>query len=116
MNYRILHLREAHMRDRGFRSLAAAGPVDLGYYQEVYSGEIADAGNDTAMLESLFHTFNVDHPADYRAHSMSVSDIVMLDNARLWFCDSIGWVALTGENAPVAKSPLVLDVSGKAGR
>lgn len=47
------------------------------------------------MLESLFVKFNLKFPADYRARSMSVSDVVVLhENGvdKAYFCDSIGFV------------------------
>ena len=42
-------------------------------YQLVFEGEV-----DTNDLEALYEKFNVDHPAGYRGHSLSMSDIVEL--------------------------------------
>jgi hypothetical protein len=115
VNYKFLRARPEHERDLMFRRLENIGAVDLGKYAAIYEGDV-DGQDDETVLEDLFRTFNIDHPADFRAPSMSVGDIVMLDRSRLWFCDSFGWVELKGENAPVAYSVLVLDVSGRAAR
>ena len=45
-------------------------------------------------LEDIYCTFNVDHPADFKGHSLSVSDVVVLhqngqDTAH--YCDSVGF-------------------------
>ena len=51
------------------------------------------------MLESLYATFNVDHPEDFRGHSMSVSDVVALRENGAVTChyvDSIGYKELPG--------------------
>jgi hypothetical protein len=116
MNYMFLRAREEFQRDLMFRSLDRIGPVDLSKYEVIYAGECADDGQDQVILEGLFQTFNIAHPEDFRAASMSVGDIVMLGNARLWFCDSVGWVALTGENAPVAYSRVTLYEASRPAR
>jgi YodL-like protein len=108
MNYKIVRPLEAFERDLLFRSLDRIGTVDLDKYVVTYSADITDVGSDAAVLETLFQIFNTDHPADFRQHSMSVGDIVVLDGARFWFCDSIGWVQLTGDNAPKPNSRLSL--------
>jgi hypothetical protein len=108
MNYKILRPREQFQRDLMFRSLDRIGPVDMNKYEMIYHGEIEDAGADKPLLDCLFETFNINHPADFRHASMSVGDVVMLDCSRLWFCDTVGWVALT--------SRLELDVTGRAVR
>ena len=65
------------------------GGFDIADYETVYSGKIT--GTDTEMiLEDLFYAFNMDHPSDFRGHSLSVSDVVALDG-ELWYCDSFGW-------------------------
>lgn len=56
------------------------------------------------MLERLFEKFNLQHPADYRGRSMSVSDVVVLhENGRdtAHFCDSIGFVEIPQFFSPI---------------
>lgn len=47
----------------------------------------------STSLDDLFREFNRDQPKDYNAHSLSVGDIVQLNN-RFYFCDSCGWKEL----------------------
>ena len=64
-------------------------------YKEVYSGDVVpDEYGPTHTLEDLFQTFNINHPADFKGHSLSVSDVVELDG-RYWYCDSVGWLDIT---------------------
>ena len=45
-------------------------------------------------LDSLYEKFNIAHPADYTGHSLSVSDIVVLNengNVKAYFVDSISF-------------------------
>ena len=60
------------------------------HHTEVYAAPLA-AGT---TLEDIYRTFNVDHPADFKGHSLSVSDVVVLhqngqDTAH--YCDSVGF-------------------------
>jgi len=117
MNYKFIRARDEFQRDLMFRSLDCIGPVDLGKYEVIYDGEIEDdTGQDHLVLEDLYRIFNIDHPADFRAASMSIGDIVMLDRSRMFFCDRVGFVELTGEHAPVKYSRLQLYVSGRPAR
>lgn len=50
-------------------------------------------------LDSLYEKFNIAHPADYIGHSLSVSDIVVLNengNVKAYFVDSISFRELPG--------------------
>ena len=45
-------------------------------------------------LEKLYEKFNINHPADFRGHSLSVSDIVALKRdgvVSCHYCDSVGF-------------------------
>lgn len=116
MKYAIWQLREEHLRTHGFRSLSMIGACDLSHYQRVYAGELEVHPDraDWEVCESLFRTFNLERPADFRGHSMSVSDLVVLDDVRMWFCDSFGFRELRGEDAPVKGSALQLAVTRRA--
>ena len=72
------------------RLQAAGRTVDKANYTEVYAAPLT-AGT---TLEDIYRTFNVDHPADFNGHSLSVSDVVVLhqngqDTAH--YCDSVGF-------------------------
>ena len=48
-------------------------------------------------LEMLFERFNMGHyPTDYKGHSLSVGDIVVLDNF-IYVCANFGWKKIQWE-------------------
>lgn len=51
--------------------------------------DIGETGHPE-VLESLFEIFNLNHPDDYEARSLSVSDIVVLEG-KVYYCDSFSW-------------------------
>ena len=69
-------------------------------YKLVYMGELTELQGQTQSetLEAIYTKFNIDHPADYKAHSLSVSDIVVLhedgENSA-HFVDSFGFTELS---------------------
>lgn len=65
------------------------GGVNFEEYTQVYTGEI-EGNDDIVMLETLFEIFNLRHPEDFLGHSLSTSDIVVLDGTK-YYCDSFGW-------------------------
>lgn len=44
-------------------------------------------------LESLFEKFNLDRPEDFKGHSLSVSDVVVLED-RAYYVDDVGFKPL----------------------
>ena len=69
--------------------------IEQSHYDKVYSGSVDGKEYVGEVLESLFVKFNLEFPADYRARSMSVSDVVVLhENGvdKAYFCDSIGFI------------------------
>ena len=82
------------MRDYHFEPydrLQAAGlAVEAANYNLTYTAELTPG----TSLEDIYTRFNIDHPADFRGHSLSVSDIVVLhqngqDTAH--YVDSFGY-------------------------
>ena len=68
-------------------------------YKLVYLGELSELQGrmQSETLETIYTKFNIDHPADYKAHSLSVSDIVVLhENGEnsAHFVDSFGFTEL----------------------
>lgn len=47
-------------------------------------------------LEDLYYIFNMERPADFKGHSLSVSDVVGNSDG-FWYCDSFGWKRLDWE-------------------
>ena len=59
-------------------------------YEQVYTAPLTEKDS----LESIYTRFNIDHPADFKGHSLSVSDVVVLhqdgkDTAH--YCDRFGF-------------------------
>ena len=55
--------------------LQAAGlPVDRANYELVYTAPLVPG----TSLDDIFTRFNIDHPKDFKGHSLSVSDVVVL--------------------------------------
>ena len=75
-----------------YERLQAAGlAVDSANYDLVYTAPL----DKSTSLEDIYRTFNIDHPADFRGHSLSVSDVVVLhqngqDTAH--YVDSFGYM------------------------
>jgi len=69
--------------------------------KEVYSGEI-EAEDPMKTLEKLFEIFNVDPPSGYRGHSMSIGDLVVLDDAK-YLCCGTGWRIVESSSDPKTK-------------
>ena len=65
-------------------------PVSRENYTLVYTGELTEGMN----LEDIYTKFNIDHPADFTGHSLSVSDVVVLhqdgENTS-HYVDSVGY-------------------------
>ena len=65
-------------------------PVSRENYTLVYTGELKEG----MSLEDIYTKFNVDHPADFTGHSLSVSDVVVLhqdgENTS-HYVDSVGY-------------------------
>lgn len=95
-NYQILQLKnvpENHFYC--FMSLDSLKKHNLEFsldrYRVVYCDTIdTDCLNIHEFLESMFTKFNINHPKDFRGHSLSVSDVVYINNG-YWFCDDFGW-------------------------
>ena len=56
------------------RLQAAGNAVDKSNYELVYSAELTPG----TSLEDIYTRFNIDHPKDFKGHSLSVSDVVVL--------------------------------------
>ena len=66
-------------------------------YELVYTGALTYDGSQIDKLEGIYRTFNIDHPADFTGHSLSVSDIVALKQDGVVSChyvDSVGYKEL----------------------
>lgn len=106
--YQLKHNPELdHLRFEGTESLKRMGITKDNFdaikpenYELIYVGNLSELQEQTEgeMLEAIYEKFNIDHPEDYRGHSLSVSDIVVLhQNVKnsAHFVDSFGFTGLS---------------------
>ena len=74
--YQLKHGDETRdLRFEPYDRLQATGnSVDRANYERVYSAELTPG----TSLEDIYTRFNIDHPKDFKGHSLSVSDVVVL--------------------------------------
>lgn len=97
MKYEIWQLKHEHLRAYGFMDYewACEHGFNLDHYEKTYEAELKDNAewDKEIYLELLFRIFNVNRPEDFKGHSLSMSDIVIL-NGEKFYCDSLGWKKL----------------------
>ncbi len=72
---------------------------EIDHYEVVYTAPLQPFSNLNVMLEGLYYTFNMERPQDFRGHSLSVSDVVAIQQDGVVSChfvDSIGFQELPG--------------------
>lgn len=79
--------------------------VNAAAYDRVYDGKM-----DCISLANIYQKFNVDHPADYKGRSLSVSDVVEIRgsdtlNPGFYFVDSIGFKSISFDKS-LCKEPV----------
>lgn len=100
MKYEIYQIKnEEAMMKYGFMRLSFAKEhgLDFNDYEKVWEGQIEVEDNKEVepinYLEHLYYEFNCNHPEGFKGHSMSVSDIVILDGVK-YYCDSFGFTRI----------------------
>ena len=97
MTFMILQIKDIRNTDYAFRSWdeAKAHGFNISDYKTVYIGE----RESESILDDLWVEFNINRPDDFRGHSLSVSDIVIIlsDDMEWYYCDSFGWANITEE-------------------
>ena len=77
----------------------AGHTVDRANYDLVYTGELPQAASVNDALNYMWEKFNMEKPADFLHPSMSVSDIVAINQGgevSCHYCDSVGFKELDG--------------------
>ena len=74
-------------------------------YELVYDAnkQVQKNYNKKDLLEHIFEVFNIKRPSDFKGRSLSVSDIVVIENKYIYYTDSIGFKELKErfENTPL---------------
>ena len=91
--YSIYQLKDsADTRDYRFEPLDRLEQRGLSVAHENYNLVYADKLTSEDTLEGLYQKFNLNHPEDFKGHSLSVSDVVVLcENGKetAHYCDSL---------------------------
>ena len=95
-NVRIWQLKADSNLELRFRAydevLKVSGEPSRENYNVVFDG-----GLDTNNLESIYTKFNMDHPSDFKGHSLSISDVVELydeNSSEFHYVDQFGFKAI----------------------
>lgn len=107
------------VRFEGLDRLKAEGvQLNKDEYELVYEGIVGEfRGN--ATIEGIFTQFNTKHPEDFRGHSLSVSDVIVIsmdDKDTAYYCDSFGFTEmpeffLEKERTQEKSAPSVADLA-----
>lgn len=86
----IYQLKDIANTDYAFRSFDK-NKFKMDDYKKVYEMDI-DCTDMlyTDVLEELFYIFNMQHPQDFKGHSLSISDVVFIDD-KGYYCDAFAW-------------------------
>jgi len=106
LNYCILQLKRCdENRYHGFASLDELKhlglKVESSRYENMYQSQIikdSSAAPNADYCEILYRRFNVERPEDFKGHSMSIGDIVLMwqhkEHVEAYFCDMFGFEKL----------------------
>ena len=88
--YRSDDLRDRSARDTGDKKREQRRNANRLRYDSVYKGTLEPG----MTLDSLYTKFNVERPEDFKGHSLSVSDVIVVSDEHgktAWFVDSFGF-------------------------
>lgn len=97
--FQIYRLRDdandLRIRFEGYDTLQQLGfVISADKYESIYTGALE---GKNATLNGIYETFNINHPADFNGYSLSVGDIIVLnqnDERSAHMVDSIGFMEL----------------------
>lgn len=97
MKFKVLQLKR-EFRDYLFMNYeyAKSHGFSLSHYEEMYDDSFPYNENSAfddiySLLDSIFVMFNMDRPEDFKGHSMSVSDLIQLEDGRIFYVDDLGF-------------------------
>lgn len=99
--YYLFQLKEESDKARELRFMSmkdlnqSGQTIDGKNYSLVYQGKLNPENQSTGeILESLYELFNLYHPDDFRGHSLSVSDVIVLrkdGRDQAYYVDAFGF-------------------------
>ena len=97
ITYRIYQIKDIENTDYAFRGYDSK-KFNFADYECFGEGEFDVAGKtDIEICETIFYVFNMRKPADFEGHSLSMSDVIELDDGiacKRYYCDTFGWVSV----------------------
>ncbi len=104
--YQLKNSPENHaIRFEGYSLAEKYGePAKPENYDLVYSGSL-DEFEDSNKLEAIYTKFNLNRPEDFKGHSLSVSDIIVINNEAN-YVDSFGFVDVSDKFLGKEKEPI----------
>lgn len=100
MKYKVLQFKDVKKVNYAFMDydFAQQHGFTLNDYEVVYEDSLPTSFKEMnifIVLDALFTKFNIAKPSDFTGHSMSVSDLIALDNGEIYYVDSIGFQPVT---------------------
>lgn len=103
------HHRFTSTEDLEAFNICKVSDINVSMYDLVYT----DVYKENMSLEDIYRRFNVDRPADFKGHSLSVSDVIVVNpekgKSKAYYVDDIGFTELKGffskakEKAPTVR-------------
>jgi hypothetical protein len=96
IHYKFYQVKKVFRRYHGFLDLESyesihKEKINLNRYLIAYEKQInLSYSTIHEVLDYLFRIFNIEHPKDFDGYSMSVGDIIEI-NEIFYYCDSFGW-------------------------
>lgn len=93
LNYTILQIKRPTYYMFMSYNYAMKHNFSLDDYEEVYKSSIyTHNDNLEETLESIFVQYNImKPPEDFKGHSLSVSDIIKLEDGRMFYVNGVGF-------------------------
>lgn len=71
--------------------------INIDSYNSMYEMDIQEEKISNEILEKIFEKFNIDRPADFKGHSLSVSDVIGFEKSgrkSAYYIEDIGFSKL----------------------
>lgn len=105
MKVELMYIKKEHFQELAFvnfdKHVAIHGKIRTDLYEVVYRYDmeyewlnIIGSEKASVVLEDIFYMFNVSHPEDFKERSLSVGDVVVIDDQYKYFIDSFGFIPI----------------------
>ena len=105
ITFKIHQIKDIANTDYAFRSFNP-GKFNFKDYEERYEMEFEsfDEKSNLEICETIFHIFNMRRPADFKGHSLSMSDVIELNRdgrKQFYYCDMCGFTRLNRKDLQI---------------